>query len=45
MGGNFLDFSLLTPGVAEENPAVTNALFLELPTSRLTFRRSKQSFQ
>lgn len=36
-GRNFLDFSLLTPGVAEENPAVTNALLPELPTSRLTF--------
>jgi hypothetical protein len=36
-GRNFLNFSLLTPGVAQESPAVTNALLPELPTSRLTF--------
>src|SRR6516165_464643 len=36
-GRNFLNFSLLTPGVAQENPAVTNSLLPELPTSRLTF--------
>src|SRR5215469_4341186 len=36
-GRNFLNFSLLTPGVAEENPAVTDALLPQLPTSRLSF--------
>jgi hypothetical protein len=36
-GRNFLDFSLLTPGVIEESPAVTNSLLPQLPTSRLSF--------
>jgi len=36
-GRNFLSFSLLTPGVVEENPAVTNSLLPQLPTSRLAF--------
>lgn len=36
-GRNFLSFSLLTPGVVEENPAVTNSLLPQLPTSRLSF--------
>jgi len=36
-GRNFLSFTLLTPGVVEENPAVTNALLPQLPTSRLSF--------
>src|SRR5262249_1161910 len=33
----FLNFSLLTPGVVEENPAVTASLLAQLPTSRLSF--------
>src|SRR5439155_280069 len=36
-GRNFLNFSLLTPGVVEESPAVTNSLLPELPTSHLSF--------
>ena len=36
-GRNFLSFSLLTPGVVEENPAVTNSLLPQLPTSHLSF--------
>jgi hypothetical protein len=36
-GRNFLNFSLLTPGVSEENPAVTDSLLPQLPTSRLSF--------
>jgi len=36
-GRNFLSFALLTPGVVEENPAFTNSLLPQLPTSRLSF--------
>src|SRR5262249_52481446 len=36
-GRNFLSFTLLTPGVVEENPAVTNSVLPQLPTSRLIF--------
>jgi Carboxypeptidase regulatory-like domain/TonB dependent receptor len=36
-GRNFLNFSLLTAGVVEESPAVTNSLLPQLPTSRLSF--------
>src|SRR5262245_50551691 len=36
-GRNFLNFSLLTPGVVEESPAVTDSLLPQLPTSRLSF--------
>lgn len=36
-GRNFLNFSLLTAGVVEENPAVTESLVPQLPTSRLSF--------
>src|SRR5215470_14596050 len=36
-GRNFLNFALLTPSVAEENPAVTDALLPQLPTSGLSF--------
>jgi hypothetical protein len=36
-GRNFLNFSLLTAGVVEENPVVTNSVLAQLPTSRLSF--------
>jgi hypothetical protein len=36
-GRNFLSFTLLTAGVVEENPALTNSLLPQLPTSRLSF--------
>src|SRR5262249_37086845 len=36
-GRDFLNFSLLTPGVVEESPAVTNSLLPQLPTSHLSF--------
>jgi hypothetical protein len=36
-GRNFLNFSLLTAGVIEESPAVTNSLLPQLPTSHLSF--------
>ena len=36
-GRYFLTFSTLTPGVVEENPAVTDSLLPQLPTSRLSF--------
>jgi hypothetical protein len=36
-GRNFLSFTLLTPGVVEESPAVTSSVLAQLPTSRLIF--------
>ncbi|MGH9768650.1 MAG: carboxypeptidase regulatory-like domain-containing protein [Blastocatellia bacterium] len=36
-GRNFLSFTLLTPGVVEESPAVTSSVLPQLPTSRLIF--------
>lgn len=36
-GRNFLDFVLLTAGVVEENPAVSNGLLPQLSTSKLSF--------
>jgi Carboxypeptidase regulatory-like domain len=36
-GRNFLDLALLTPGVVEESPAVTDSLLPQLPSSRLSF--------
>ena len=36
-GRNFLDFVMLTPGVAEENPAFRAGLLPQLPTSGLSF--------
>src|SRR5262245_4665462 len=36
-GRNFLDFARLTPGVTEENPAITTLLIGAIPTSGLSF--------
>src|SRR5262245_40430972 len=36
-GRNFLDFAKLSPGVVEENPAVTFSLLPQIPSSRLSF--------
>ncbi len=36
-GRGFLSFTLLTPGVVEENPAVTSSMLQQLPTTRLIF--------
>src|SRR5262249_32250814 len=36
-GRNFLSFALLTPGVVEENPAFTDNLPRQIPTTQLNF--------
>ncbi|MDX2030268.1 MAG: carboxypeptidase regulatory-like domain-containing protein [Blastocatellia bacterium] len=36
-GRGFLSFTLLTPGVVEENPSVTSSMQQQLPSSRLIF--------